>query len=118
MRYLKTMEYAQDNIDHAVEMEIDPDPEKQRCEGILAATSVAGAQSGGKITSMINQMTELMLSKSVVGEQFEIDTENIKIFAKMASGENAKKEFSILDTGVKVDLPDHFCLEKPENSTV
>ena len=36
----------------------------------------------------------------------------------MASGEDAKKTFSILDTGVSVDLPDHFCLEKPENHTV
>ena len=38
----------------------------------------------------------------------------------MASGEGAKEAFSILDTGVSVDLPDHFCLEKPEpvlNST-
>ena len=40
---------------------------------------------------------------------------NIKIFAKMASGENAKKKFSILDTGVSVDLPDDFCLENQEN---
>ena len=36
----------------------------------------------------------------------------------MASGEGAKEAFSILDTGVSVDLPDHFCLEKPENKTV
>ena len=36
----------------------------------------------------------------------------------MASGEEAKKEFSILDTGVQVDLPDHFCLERPENNKV
>ena len=41
-----------------------------------------------------------------------------QIFAKMASREDAKKQFSILDTGVSVDLPDHFCLEKPENHTV
>ena len=67
---------------------------------------------------MINQLTELMLSKSVVGEEHTIDTENIKIFAKMASGEDAKNEFSILDTGVTVDLPNHFCLEKAENNTV
>ena len=36
----------------------------------------------------------------------------------MASGENAKEPFSILDTGVTVDLPDHFCLEKPEDDKV
>ena len=36
----------------------------------------------------------------------------------MASGEEAKKQFSILDTGVNVDLPDHFCLERPENEKV
>ena len=42
----------------------------------------------------------------------------VKIFAKMASGENAKEPFSILDTGVLVDLPDHFCLEKPEDDKV
>ena len=42
----------------------------------------------------------------------------LQIFAKMASGEEAKKQFSILDTGVKVDLPDHFCLERPEDGRV
>ena len=42
----------------------------------------------------------------------------LQIFAKKASGENAKESFSILDTGVTVDLPDHFCLERPENSKV
>ena len=36
----------------------------------------------------------------------------------MASGENAKQPFSILDTGVHVDLPDHFCLERPEDDKV
>ena len=30
-------------------MEIDPDPEKQRCEGILAATGAAGADVGAKV---------------------------------------------------------------------
>ena len=33
----------------AVAMEIDPDPEKQRCEGILAATGAAGADVGAKV---------------------------------------------------------------------
>ena len=42
----------------------------------------------------------------------------LQIFAKKASGENAKESFSILDSGVTVDLPDHFCLERPENSKV
>ena len=28
---------------------------------------------------MINQLTELMLSKSVIGEEHTIDTENIKV---------------------------------------
>ena len=97
-------------------MKINADPSKQRCEGIISATSAAGADVGGKVTDMMNQLTELLLSKSVVGEEHEIDTDNIKIFAKMASGEDAKKEFSILDTGVKVDLPDDFCLEKQEDN--
>jgi hypothetical protein len=96
-------------------MQINEDPSKQRCEGISSATGAAGADVGGKVTDMMNQLTELLLSKSVVGEEYEIDTENIKIFAKMASGENAKKKFSILDTGVSVDLPDDFCLEKQED---
>ena len=30
-------------------MEIDPDPEKQRCEGILSATSSAGADVGSRV---------------------------------------------------------------------
>ena len=99
----------------SVEMKINADPNKQKCEGILSATGAAGADVGGKVTDMMNQLTELLLSKSVVGEQHEIDTENIKIFATMASGEDAKKQFDILDTGVSIDLPDDFCLEKQED---
>ena len=98
-------------------MEINPDPKKQRCEGVIDATVTAGADVGGKVTDMMNRLTELLLSKSVVGEEHEIDTKNVKIFAKMASGEDAKREFSILDTGVSVDLPDSFCLEKQEHLT-
>ena len=30
-------------------MEIDPDPEKQRCEGILSATGSAGADVGSRV---------------------------------------------------------------------
>ena len=62
-----------------VDMVVDPDPEKQRCEGILGATGTAGAETGGKVTGMINQLTSLLLAKSVVGETHEIDTENIKV---------------------------------------
>ena len=97
-------------------MEINEDPSKQRCEGISSATGAAGADVGGKVTDMMNQLTDLLLSKSVVGEEYEIDSKNIKIFAKMASGEDAKKQFNILDTGVYVDLPDSFCLEKEVNA--
>ena len=60
-------------------MKVDPDPKRQRCEGILGATSTAGAETGGKVTSMVNQLTSLLLSKSVVGETHEIDTTNIKV---------------------------------------
>ena len=58
---------------------MDPDPERQRCEGILGATGTAGAETGDKVTGMINQLTSLLLAKSVVGETHEIDTENIKV---------------------------------------
>ena len=60
-------------------MVVDPDPERQRCEGILGATGTAGAETGDKVTGMINQLTSLLLAKSVVGETHEIDTENIKV---------------------------------------
>ena len=30
-------------------MSVDPDPEKQRCQGILDATGAAGADMGGKV---------------------------------------------------------------------
>ena len=30
-------------------MEINPDPEKQRCEGIVKATGAAGAEAGAKV---------------------------------------------------------------------
>ena len=35
----------------SVEMSVDPDPEKQRCQGILDATGAAGADMGGKVTT-------------------------------------------------------------------
>ena len=60
-------------------MVVDPDPKKQRCEGILGATGTAGAEAGGKVVSMVNQLTSLLLAKSVVGETHEIDTNNIKV---------------------------------------
>ena len=60
-------------------MVVDPDPKKQRCEGILGATGTAGAEAGGKVVSMVNQLTSLLLAKSVVGETHEIDTTNIKV---------------------------------------
>ena len=66
-------------------MEIDPDPEKQRCEGILGATGTAGAEAGAKVTSMVNQLTSLLLAKSVVGETHEIDTNNIKVRHSLAT---------------------------------
>ena len=97
-------------------MEVNEDPSKQRCEGIGNAAGATGVDMGGKVVEMMNQLTDLLLSKSVIGEKHEIDTDNIKIYTKMVSGEEAKKEFSILDTGVVVDLPDHFCLDKPEDS--
>ena len=62
-----------------MDMVVDPDPERQRCEGILGATGTAGAETGDKVTGMINQLTSLLLAKSVVGETHEIDTENIKV---------------------------------------
>ena len=68
-------------------MVVDPDPEKQRCEGILGATGTAGAETGGKVTGMINQLTSLLLAKSVVGETHEIDTENIKVLQNKKLGE-------------------------------
>ena len=60
-------------------MMVDPDPKRQRCEGILGATDTAGAEAGAKVTSMVNQLTSLLLAKSVVGETHEIDTNNIKV---------------------------------------
>ena len=96
-------------------MEINPDPDMQRCLGIGRASGTAGADIGGKVVGMLNLLSEMLLAKSVVGEQHEIDTEHIKIFAKKVSGEGAKEKFDILDTGISVDLPDSFCLEKMED---
>jgi hypothetical protein len=107
------VEYDTDVGDN-INMVVNPDPTKQRCLGIGRATGTAGGDVGGKVTDMINQLTELMLSKSVVGEEFKIDTKNIKIYVKKESGQGAKNAFDIMDTGVRVKLPDHFCLEKQE----
>ena len=96
-------------------MEINPDPDMQRCLGIGRATGTAGADVGGKVVGMMNQLTEMLLAKSVVGEQHKISTKHIQILAKKVSGEGAKDKFDILDTGISVDLPDSFCLEKAED---
>ena len=107
------VEYDTD-VGDDINMEVNPDPRLQRCLGVSRATGTAGGDVGSKVTDMINQVTELLLSKSVVGEEFEIDTKNIKIYTKMTSGEGAKEAFSVLDTGVLVKLPEHFCLEPQE----
>ena len=104
------VEYDTD-VGDDIDMEINPDPSAQRCLGVTRATGTAGGEVGGKVTDMINQLTELLLSKSVVGEEFKIDTNNVKIYAAMESGEGAKEPFSILETGVTVKLPESFCLE-------
>ena len=41
------------NLIISVEMSVDPDPEKQRCQGILDATGAAGADMGGKVISSV-----------------------------------------------------------------
>ena len=97
-------------------MVVNSDPTLQRCLGLGRASGAAGADMGGKVVDMMGQMTEMLVSKSVVGEQFEIDTKIIKIFAAKKSGEDVKEPFSILDTGITVDLPDSFCLEKMEDN--
>ena len=42
------------NLIISVEMSVDPDPEKQRCQGILDATGAAGADMGGKATPSLS----------------------------------------------------------------
>ena len=39
-----------------------------------------GDTSGSKITDMIDDLSKLLLSKSIIGEQFNIDTKDIKVF--------------------------------------
>jgi len=39
-----------------------------------------GDTSGSKITDMIDDLSKLLLSKSIIGEEFSIDTKNIKVF--------------------------------------
>ena len=97
-----------------VDMKVNSDPSKQRCEGISRARGDAGENIGGKVVDLLGQLNEMLLSRAVVGEQYEIDTKNIKMFAKMASGEEAKQSMNLLNTGVVIDLPDHFCLENPD----
>ena len=96
-------------------MEINPDPSMQRCLGLGRATGSAGGDIGAKVVGMLNQLSEMLLAKSVVGEAFEIDTKHIKIFAAKVSGEAAKDRIDILDTGISFDLPNSFCLEKMED---
>ena len=95
-------------------MEVNSDPELQRCLGLGQASGDAGAEIGGRVVQIIGQLTEMLISKTVVGEEFEIDTKTIKVLASKMSGEQAKEPFSVLNTGIKVDLPDHFCLERME----
>ena len=93
-------------------MSIPKDSKAQQCKGVGAAAQSAGGAAGGKITAMVGQLTGMLLSKSIVGEEHSIDTPAIKIFTKLASGENAKEPMDILGTGVLIDLPSSFCLEK------
>ena len=104
------VEYETD-VGDSLEMEVPLDLAAQRCEGILSATEAAGANTGAKVTNMVDQMTAMLLAKSVVGSEHKIDTENIKIYAAMKSGEEAKNTFSILDTGVQVLFytSNHIC---------
>ncbi|XP_023332927.1 uncharacterized protein LOC111704811 [Eurytemora carolleeae] len=98
-------------------MTIPEDLKAQQCKGLAAATSTAGDTSGSKITDMIDDLSKLLLSKSIIGEEFNIDTKNIKILTKLVSGEDAKKEFEVPQTGVFIKLPDTFCLEVQINNT-
>ena len=55
-------------------MEIDPDPEKQRCEGILSATSSAGADVGSRVRNVLHlkwtgECLTLKVSNYVVHKQ-------------------------------------------------
>ena len=38
-----------------------------------------GSVSGSKATKLVNDLSSLLLSKSVVGEEFEISTKDIKV---------------------------------------
>ena len=87
----------------------------QRCLGIGRATGSAGGDIGGKVVGMVDLLTEMLLAKSVVGESHEINTDNINIFAAKVTGEKAKRRFDILDTGISVQFPQTFCIEKEEN---
>lgn len=110
-----TFLYSIQNFIFSVEMKINPDPDKQRCEALKSASDTALLNLGPKLTETMSRLTELLLSKSVVGEEHVIDTKQIKILAKIASGEEATKPINILDTGVVIKLPDHFCLGNPED---
>ena len=93
-------------------MTVPKDPKAQACKSIGAATQTAGAGAGGKITAMVGQLANMLLAKSIVGDVNTIDTPAIKVFTKMASGEEAKQPMDILDTGVSIDLPPSFCLQQ------
>ena len=46
----------------------------------LQISKFLGDTSGSKITDMIDDLSKLLLSKSIIGEEFNIDTKNIKVF--------------------------------------
>ena len=65
--------------------------------GHSGSYGAAGADIGAKVYDGMHMYGRLLFCVKLM-----VNT----VFAKMPSGEEAKKQFSNLDTGVKVDLPD------------
>ena len=49
-------------------MSVDPDPKKQRCQGILDATGAAGADMGGKVKFCIYS---IIVTKICLGDRHD-----------------------------------------------
>jgi len=64
-------------------MEVPTDHSAQRCLGIQGATNTLGASVGSKMTKMLSNLGQTMLSKSIVNEENLIETPSINIYAKM-----------------------------------
>ena len=66
--------------------DVPQDPLEQLCGGVLNADAELGGKFGPKLTKALGKVGQILLGKSVINEQYLIETEDINIYTKMVPG--------------------------------